>query len=58
MDRIKSKIYDVDGYRVFTSLKLDTLTNSKVLTIASPVIFSNLCDIPITVQLTDKANSM
>ena len=41
MDRIKSKAHAQDFIKVFTSLKLDTVTNSKMLTVSSNVIFVN-----------------
>lgn len=44
MDRIKSKMFNVNDIQVFTTLRLDSLTNSKVLTIASPILFVNHTD--------------
>jgi hypothetical protein len=57
MDRIKTKLHTVNDIQVYSSLKLDPITNSKVLTIASPVIFSNHTDQSIILQISDKKDS-
>lgn len=57
MDRIKSKLHTINDMQVYTSLRLDAVTNSKVLTIASPIIFTNNTDQVIILQISDKSNS-
>lgn len=52
MDRIKSKINILKGdIQIFTSVKLDEVTNSKILTVSSPVMFHNMTNDTIVITL-------
>lgn len=56
MDRIKSKSHSQDLIKVFTNLKLDTVTNSKMLTVSSNVIFVNHTNEAIDLLIIDKGH--
>lgn len=53
MDTIKHKINEQD---IFTQLKLDSITNSKLLVISSKVIFINNTNESIHLLFSDKSN--
>lgn len=56
-DRIKSKLHQFKEIQIFTQIKLDEVTNSKVLTVSSAVMFINLTGETIMIALKDKTQT-
>lgn len=57
MDRIKTKMYISEEIPIYTNLKLDNITNSKVLIVGSPVVFVNFTNQNVIITMSDKHNT-